>query len=403
MMGDPNEFPYPTDNFLINGDFIDPLEDPAPSLENGSLPNQDLHQYTSNTETKKRKAALNATRLTAALYGSDSEEEPADDAKRQRKTWTASAQFAAASGYTPGSGATGKPPPGKKPQTPEEAGSDIPSLIAMAADSKNIGDIIAGIDHRLPPYKGNNIHAKLLRQAFTSLQLGHFTIRKVAVVSMAQMLWLLAGKQGEKAAREAAKVVYVEDLPKVLQQFGTPTYTSSGFGGGDAVLLKYFPQPTPATVMPTPSSSFGAPRGSTVVLDPRAVSTRPALDVTTFHPLLRKFAEVGRQMLGLRRGDSVTLQAVMTTDLLSKQKLVYKSKEGTVLNTGVISTSGRMVKCCCASCGGTKEVSAVEFAEHAGEEGGSRLADGVVFEGVLLAKQPLFYAVPCIVCIVAQQ
>lgn len=291
-------------------------------------------------------------------------------------------------------------PNGHKPETPEEAGSDIPALIAMAAACEDIEAVIAQIDVRLPAYKGNNIHARLLRMAFTALRLGGFTLRKPAVSVMAKKLWLLAGKLGEAAAQEAAATVGIDHLPENLKAFGATDATPSSDFLVDEAVEKYF---GPFIVPPArtgggggggaissgPSFSGGSAGGGGAAYVPyvpkssyrASASTSnfvpPVVDLSKYDERLVKFAQLGRAILRMRRGDQAKLQQVLKTHLLLGQKVRYQHRSGRIMNTGAVTDRG-LIRCDCSLCNSEKDVTPTDFEIHAGS-GDRRPADSIYF------------------------
>lgn len=243
---------------------------------------------------------------------------------------------------------------GMKPTTMEEAGADIPSLIAMAAACNSLEAIQDGIDRRLPAYKGNNIHAKLLRQAFNALRLGAFNLRKNAVSLMAQKLWLLAGKEGESVAQTAAASIAVEHLPEELKQYGAT---------GDALA-----NPPDNTCLSQYFNIRGPRQGSAI--------SRPPVNLNDYNQTLVRWAAIGRHQLGISPG----LPAVLRTQLLAGQRVKYVSPDGEVVLQGELTPTGHAILCGCSECAGAREVSPEEFERHAGSNQGRFLA-GIVFEG----------------------
>lgn len=287
-----------------------------------------------------------------------------------------------------------------RPETLEDAGSDIPSLIEMASVCADVLQVEAGIDQRLPAYKGNNIHARLLRLAFSALRLGAFTMRKPSVALMAKKLWLLAGKFGPEAAQAAAATVGQEHLPPQLQAFGASDPTPVGLVGIDPVLERYFKDlylpgasgiGKPGT-MPS-SSGYGAlPNGTAAAAGGGGISSGnargpyrtgnfvpPVVDLTTFDEDFVKLASLGRAMLQMRRGQPAKLQQVLKTQLLLGKKILYKGKtSGRVVQTGEITEKGS-IRCFCTACKGAVEVTPTDFEIHAGSSD-RRPADSIYLE-----------------------
>ena len=297
-------------------------------------------------------------------------------------------------------------PVGKKPETPEQAGTDIPSLIAMTAGCDSLEAVFAAIDLRMPPYKGNNIHARFLRIAFQTLRLGTFTQRKNSVPILAKKLWLLAGKLGEEAAQEAAASVGMDHLPENLKAFGavdaTPVNATVSM---DTAIEKYFgpivlPKPrvyntgggggsggggggaraggsTKATA-PAPAVAVAPTSRASGGENIKAFSfVPPVIDISKYDERLLRFAEMGRALLGQRRGEPVKLQQILKTKLLVGQKVQYENRTGIVMETGEITERGQIM-CNCSKCNGEKEVTPTDFEIHAGS-GDRRPADSIYF------------------------
>jgi len=299
-----------------------------------------------------------------------------------------------AGGFIAGPGGT-KPSFGRnadRPETLEDAGSDIPSLIEMAAACTDVLQVEGGIDQRLPAYKGNNIHARLLRLAFSALRLGAFTMRKPSVALMAKKLWLLAGKFSPEAAQAAAATVGKEHLPPHLQAFGASDPTPVGLIGIDPVLEKYFGDlylpgasgiGKPGT-MPTSSGVVVGVGGSGSGSNARGPYRTgnfvpPVVDLSAYSEDFVKLAFLGRAMLQMRRGQPAKLQQILKTPVLVGKKILYKAKtSGRLIHTGQITEKGT-ITCYCSACKGAAEVTPTDFEIHAGSSD-RRPADSIYLE-----------------------
>jgi Tify domain binding domain len=306
---------------------------------------------------------------------------------------------AGAAGY-PGPGGTKPASFGRNPDRPEsleDAGADIPTLIEMAAACRDVLEVEDGIDQRLPAYKGNNIHARLLRLAFSALRLGAFTMRKPSVALMAKKLWLLAGQFGKEAAEEAAKTVGQEHLPLHLQPFGATDATPvGGLAGIDPVLDKYFQDVympgvrgigEPGTMRGSGHGTY-ANGGGTAAGGSGGGSrgpyrthnfVPPVVDLSAYDEGFVKLAELGRAILGMRRGAPAKLQQILKTQLLTGKKILYKTKTtGRIVHVGVITEKGG-ITCHCNACKGAVEVTPTDFEIHAGSSD-RRPADSIYLE-----------------------
>jgi hypothetical protein len=289
----------------------------------------------------------------------------------------------------------------ERPETLEDAGCDIPSLIEMAAVSSDPLEVEVGIDQRLPAYKGNNIHARLLRSAFSTLRLGAFTMRKPSVALMAKKLWILAGHFGQEAAQEAAASVGQEHLPPHLQPFGDSDAAPVGSTANDPVLERYFansylpganslgqPGSLPSSTSDAIALGGGGGAGGTSgggARGPYRTTTMPGsfvppvVDIEAFDPAFVKIAELGRAMLRMRRGQPAKLQQVLKTPLLVGKKILYKAKtSGRLIHTGEITEKGSII-CHCGTCKGAVEVTPTDFEIHAGSSD-RRPADSICLE-----------------------
>ena len=307
---------------------------------------------------------------------------------------------------------------GHKPETAEQAGSDIPSLIAMAGSCQDLDSVVDQMDIRLPAYKGNNIHARLLRMAYSDLRLGHFALRKQAVSLMAKKLWLLAGKLGDKASREAAATVGIDHLPEHLKAYGatdaTPGPSQAAFSADESV-EKYF---APPPVLLSPRTALAAAAGGgggaltgsggyggyssgnafgsipTSGYKPRTSNfVPPIVDLSKYDERLVKLAELGRAMLHMRRGEGVKLQQVLKTQLLVGRNVRYQHRNGRIMNNGVVSERGLII-CHCENCKGQKEVTPTDFEIHAGS-GDRRPADSIYFDDIQHTFRDLLTVMTC--------
>jgi hypothetical protein len=277
-----------------------------------------------------------------------------------------------------------------RPESLEDAGSDIPSLIDMAAACADVLQVEAGIDLLLPAYKGNNIHARLLRTAFSALRLGAFTMRKPSVALMAKKLWLLAGKFGEAAAQEAAATVGQEYLPPHLQPFGATDPTPVGSTAIDPVLERYFENVyvpgAGSTGQTGGSTSAGASgsgsRGPYRTTAMPAIFVPPVVNLADYSEGFIKLAELGRAMLQMRKGTPAKLQQLLKTQLLVGKTIEFKAKtSGRLIHTGEITERGT-IKCNCAACKGAVEVTPTDFEIHAGS------SDRRPVDSIYLAEYP---------------
>lgn len=283
-----------------------------------------------------------------------------------------------------------------RPETLEDAGADIPSLIEMAAACADVLQVEQGIDQRLPAYKGNNIHARLLRLAFSALRLGAFTMRKPSVALMAKKLWLLAGRYGQEAAQAAAATVGQEHLPLHLHPFGASDPTPvGGLIGIDPVLEEYFEDiylpgasgigkpgtmPSGSSYGTLPSGGGGSSIGGGARGPYRTGNfVPPVVDLSAYNEDFVKLASLGRAMLQMRRGQPAKLQQLLKTSLLAGKKILYKAKSsGRLVQTGEITEKGS-IRCYCSACKGAVEVTPTDFEIHAGSSD-RRPADSIYLE-----------------------
>ena len=248
--------------------------------------------------------------------------------------------------------------------SPADVRADIPSLIEAAETCATVDAVVTIIYQRLPSYRGNNIHAKLMRVCHSALNVGPFANRKTAVMDMARKLWTLAGKTGEENAHLAAATISVDNLPPQLQEYG----------------LREHPDPATATKTPLNESH------NVVTSRPRSLSNltkrqrnMPAVDLSAFDKEFLDLASSIRECVGLRPGDVPQLKMMMNTGLLAGRRVRYQSRSGEIRLKGVVNENGTHIKCHCTHCHGNSSITPTEFESHAGSAD-KRPADGIFLE-----------------------
>ena len=257
-----------------------------------------------------------------------------------------------------------------KATTPADLQADVCSLINAATTCSSLDGVVKLIDERLPAYRGNNIHAKLLRRTHADLNVGVFTNRKVAVAEMAEKLWILGGGKGPESARQMAASVHVDHLPENLREFGSTEQPTPVIISVEA--------PKPRSVDMAQRVNLGSrPRtGSSSAKRHRHI---PAVDLSKYSQDFLDLATSIRQSLKLNSEDIPQLKTMMNTGILAGQKVRYQSRSGEVRTHGQINDAGTQIKCGCAHCKWKKNITPTEFESHAGSAD-KRPADGIYFE-----------------------
>lgn len=226
-----------------------------------------------------------------------------------------------------------------------EGKSNLDSLLEKTKESSTLEQVVDMLNEVMPAHKGNNKHAKILRETYRILQLGSFTNRKTAIPFMAKMLWLLAGNAGEEAAVDAACAIdqshLSESMIELIKRLGSRNLTSP------EVLDVHF---------------LGAPR-------PGKAGEKQVSLLDNFSQDLVKLAELSRVVLGLRQGDKATIGRIFKTQLLANQEIQCLSDKRTVEKEGRVDATGAGIICRCRDCnkGQKKLMSPKEFHSHAND------------------------------------
>lgn len=226
-----------------------------------------------------------------------------------------------------------------------EGKSNLESLLKKTKGSNTLEQVVDMLNEVMPAHKGNNKHAKILRETYRILQLGSFTNRKTAIPFMAKMLWLLAGNAGEEAAVDAACAIdqshLSDSMLELIKRLGSRSLTSP------EVLDVHF---------------LGAPR-------PGKAGEKQVSLLDNFSQDLVKLAELSRVVLGLRQGDKATIGRIFKTQLLANQEIQCLSDKRTVEKEGRVDATGAGIVCRCRDCtkGQKKLMSPKEFHSHAND------------------------------------
>jgi len=226
-----------------------------------------------------------------------------------------------------------------------ESKSNLESLLGKTKECSTLEQVIEMLNQVMPAHKGNNKHAKVLRETYRILQLGSFTNRKTAIPVIAKMLWLLAGNAGEEAGVDAACAIdqghLSDSMVELISRLGSRSLTSP------EVLDVHF---------------LGAPR-------PGKEGDKQISLLDNFSKDLVKLAELSRVVLGLRQGDKATIGRIFKTQLLANQEIQCLSEKRTVEKEGRVDATGAGIICRCRDCskGPKKLMSPKEFHSHANQ------------------------------------
>lgn len=251
-----------------------------------------------------------------------------------------------------------------KTGTLRETQADLQPLIDEARSCSTLDEVYKMIHRLIPSRRGNTPHARLLRETYKALQLGSFTNRKDAIPCIGNMIWLLAGKEGEEAQVDAARAVDPPHLPQSMKYL---VMDSSSRFTGQMVLDKHFGVP----------SGYG-----------KSSAKKTGGFVDNFSADMRRLAEIGKQVLGVKQGDRVTVDMVFQSQLLANYDIRCVTMTGSPAKEGIVNEEGTGIICKCRECNkkpSIKHLKPHEFLVH-GTGNDSDLVNRIKLKSTIFAS-----------------